>query len=230
MPQVYPTCVTFTLLWKALALFYYHQNSLLVQVSAFQRTSGFTEIVFDVGCVWCQNLFGEDVVHPLFTLNLDCLGMGSHSKGGEIDLGTSNPHFASFVLLSSSKGCQGRKDQFGCTVSWEGKAVGDSGGQGCSSRGAGASFHAGLSVEGDSTLPPSEKASLRRGQQGCCSVLCLTSHLGIFWGSFWHWCSSNFNSTEDLLSQKFFFVRMDFLVEDNLCCLFFQTHYELSFC
>lgn len=49
VPQVDQTCVTF--MWKALALFYYHQSSLLVQFSAFQRTSGFIEIAFDVGCV-----------------------------------------------------------------------------------------------------------------------------------------------------------------------------------
>lgn len=34
-------------------------------------------------------------------------GMGSHSKAGGIDLGTSNPHLDSLVVLSSSKG-QGR--------------------------------------------------------------------------------------------------------------------------
>lgn len=83
---------------KPLLYFIIIRIFLLVHISAFQKTSGVIEIVFDVGCVWCQDLFGENAVHPLFMLNLGWLGMVFHSEGGETDLGTSSPHLASFVL------------------------------------------------------------------------------------------------------------------------------------
>lgn len=173
------------LLWRAVALYYYHQNSLLVQFPAFQRTSGFTEILFDLGCVWCQNLFGKDSLHLLFMLNF---GWGWDPFRREEKLVWA-PSILALLPLSSWAPAKAAGQSKGPV--WIYSSMG---GQGCRwQRWPGRFLKRsksilpwGLSGGGGSTLPPSEKASLWRGHWGCC--FCRVSLLIL--ASFWHWCSS----------------------------------------